>query len=239
MIKVFIGVGHGGNDPGASYGNFIEKDIALTIALECNKTLLRHNVTTLMSRYKDENDSINSEISECNSFNPNLAVDIHLNAGGGDGFEAFYHFKGGKSLTLAQNIEKEVVKIGQNSRGCKTKVGANGQDYYAFIRNTVCPAIIVECAFLDNAHDVSIINTTVKQKKFGVAIAKGILASLGIAYKEDTTNNANTGANTNKAVRRVIVDGQQVGAYSVSNNITTEVNKAIKNNAKKIEIVLI
>ena len=43
---------------------------------------------------------------------------------------------------------------------------------------------IVECAFLDNKTDIKIIDTAEEQKKMGVAIAKGILKTLGISYQE-------------------------------------------------------
>lgn len=184
MAKVFLGVGHGGKDPGAVANGFKEKDLNLTIATACQAELARHGVTVLMSRTNDATEDLDDRVKECNAFNPDLALDIHNNAGGGDGAEVFHHYKGGKGKTLANNILAEVVKIGQNSRGAKTKKNSNGQDYYGFIRSTIAPAVIVECAFVDNKNDIKILDTTEKQKAFGVAIAKGILKSLGIAYKE-------------------------------------------------------
>lgn len=187
MVKVFLGVGHGGSDPGATANGFQEKDLNLAIALACNEELVRHGVTVQMSRTKDENDTLTQEIQECNTFKPDLAIDIHNNAGGGDGVEAFYHYKGGVSKTMADNVLAEIVKIGQNSRGAKTRKGSDGRDYYGFIRETAAPAVIVECAFVDNANDIKIIDTAAEQKVMGVAIAKGLLKTLGIAYKEPVT----------------------------------------------------
>ena len=207
--KVFIGVGHGGSDPGAVANGYKEKDLNLTIALACNEVLQRHGVTVQMSRTKDENDALTDETKECNAFNPDIAVDIHNNAGGGDGAEAFYHYKGGTSKTLAENVLAEIVKIGQNSRGAKTKIGSNGRDYYGFIRETSAPAIIVECAFVDNATDMQIIDTVAEQKTMGVAIAKGILKTLDIAYVEEKKPETTT---TDKLYR------VQVGAYRVKEN---------------------
>ena len=186
MSKVFIGVGHGGSDPGAVANGFREKDLNLSIALACNEALVRHGVITLMSRTSDENDSLNEEIRECNAFSPDFAVDIHNNAGGGDGAEAFYHYGGGTGKTLAENVLTEIVKIGQNSRGAKTRKGSDGRDYYGFIRETKAPAVIIECAFVDNATDLQMIDTAEEQARMGVAIAKGILATLGVSWIEPT-----------------------------------------------------
>lgn len=189
MSKVFIGVGHGGVDSGAVGNGLKEKDLNLSIALACNEVLQRHGVNTLMSRTKDENDDLNEEIRECNAFAPDLAIDIHINAykvNTGDGAEAYYHFGGGLGKTLAENVLAEIVKLGQNSRGAKTKKNAYGKDYYGFIRSTSCPAVIIECAFIDNEVDIKIIDTLAEQKAMGVAIAKGVLRTLNIAYKEET-----------------------------------------------------
>ena len=182
--KVFIGVGHGGSDPGAVKNGFKEKDLNLSIALSCRDELVRHGVTVRMSREKDENDPVGDEVKECNKFAPDLAVDIHNNAGGGDGAEVFHHYGGGTGKTLAKNILSEIVAIGQNSRGAKTKKNSNGKDYHAFIRNTKAPAVIVECAFVDNAKDIQIIDTAAEQATMGVAIAKGLLKTLGVTYQE-------------------------------------------------------
>ena len=103
MAKVFIGVGHGGSDTGA-VSHLVEKDVNLVEALACRDFLEVHGVQVLMSRTSDEDDLLSDEIKECNAFAPDLAVDIHNNAGGGDGFEAYYHYKGGTSKALAENM---------------------------------------------------------------------------------------------------------------------------------------
>jgi N-acetylmuramoyl-L-alanine amidase len=220
--KVFLGVGHGGSDPGA-VKYLIEKDVNLNMALACRDELARHGVQVRMSRTKDENDTLQQEIAECNAFAPDLAVDIHDNAGGGDGFEAYYHIGGGLSKTLAQNIEAEVKKIGQNSRGIKTKVGNGGTDYFGFIRETVCPAIICEGVFVDNKKDAAQADTLKEQQAFGVAYAKGILKTLGIAYKEPTAEKKPAAAASSGKTYKV-----QVGAYKSKANAEAQLAKIKK-----------
>ena len=183
-MKVFIGVGHGGSDPGAVSG-VKEKDLNLSIALACRDVLARHGIEVRMSRTKDENDTLSEEIKECNAFGPDLAVDIHNNAGGGDGAEAYYHHGGGRSKVLAENILSEIVKVGQNSRGAKIRKNSSGKDYYGFIREISAPAVIVECAFVDNASDLKILASEGDKKSMGEAIAKGILKTLGVKFQDE------------------------------------------------------
>jgi N-acetylmuramoyl-L-alanine amidase len=210
--NVFISVGHGGSDPGTSGNGLVEKTVNLAIAQACREVLERHGVNVLMSRYGDEEDK--TKVAECNKFlgKRGIAVDIHNNAGGGDGVEIFHYSGGGLSKTAAQNVINEIIAIGQNSRGLKTRKNSLGREYYAFIRNTIAPAIIVECAFLDNAKDVQIIDTLAEQRTMGIAIAKGILRTLGIAYVEEKPV-ASTAEDTSGKLYRV-----QVGAYKVKAN---------------------
>ena len=180
--RVFIGVGHGGSDPGAVANGLREEDLNLVTALACNEELVRHGVVTLMSRTTDEEDTLKQEIAECNAFDPALALDFHHNAGGGDGVEVFHSINGGKGKELAQAIIDEIVALGQNSRGIKTKRNASGLDWYGFIRQTKAPAVIVEVAFLDSK-DHEFVDTEEEQKRNGVAIAKAVLKKLGIEWK--------------------------------------------------------
>lgn len=189
MPKVFLGVGHGGLDCGAVANGLKESDINLNIALACKDVLEQHGLEVLLSRYKDENDPIEEEIKECNKFDADIAIDIHTNAGGGDGFEVYHHSGGHNSKRLAELLEVEARML-NNSRGMKTKLNSMGKDYYAFIRDTNPPAVIVECAFIDNKEDVKCIDTIEEQRTFGVAYAKGILKYFGIEHvQENSTKN--------------------------------------------------
>lgn len=211
--KVFLGVGHGGSDPGAVSNGFKEKDLNLAIALACQSELARHGVLTKMSRTKDENDALSEEIKECNAYNPDLAVDIHNNAGGGDGAEAICSINGGKGKILAENILAEIVKLGQNSRGVKTRKNSSGKDYFGFIRQIKAPSVIVECAFVDNKTDMKIIDTKAEQAAMGVAIAKGILKTLGISVKaeeKETPKAEAPKAETPKATKTVTQVAREV-----------------------------
>ena len=181
MAKVYIDPGHGGSDPGA-VKYIVERDVNLVMALACRDYLNANGVITKMSRTSNSTDTgINGMAREANSWGADLVISIHNNAGGGDGFEVYHTVGGGKGKTLAQNIEAEVKKIGQNSRGLKTRRDTDGTDYYGMIRLTNAPAVICEGVFVDNATDVHIADTEAKQKAFGYAYARGILKTLGIA----------------------------------------------------------
>lgn len=178
--RVYVGIGHGGSDSGAVGNGFKEKDLTLSIGKYCNERLKQYGIETKISRTTDCDSSINSKVAASNAFKADVCMDIHINAGGGDGSEVYYSHVSPNGKRLAQAIVDSMVKIGQNTRGIKTKLDTDGTDYFGMIRMTDAPAVLVECAFIDNANDIKIINTEAKRKNFGYAIADGVAKYLGV-----------------------------------------------------------
>jgi N-acetylmuramoyl-L-alanine amidase len=177
MSKVYIGVGHGGSDPGAVANGIKEKDLTLDISKALRDYLARNGVETRISRETDKDVSINWRVNEANKWRADLFVEVHINAGGGDGAEVYHTRFGGRGKTLAQNILNAICKLGQQSRGTKTKV-EDGSDYFGVIRETNMPAVLVECAFIDTK-DVWLVDTHAERVQMGEAIGRGVLKTLG------------------------------------------------------------
>ena len=72
------------------------------------------------------------------------------------------------------------MNIGQTQVKTYNRMNKSGRDYFPLIRDTVMDAIIIKCAFIDNEEDNKVISTIENQKRFGKAIAKGILSQLDI-----------------------------------------------------------
>lgn len=198
MAKVYIGVGHGGSDSGA-VRYLVEKDVNLKMALACGNYLKAAGVDVKISRTTDKDSSIIEKVNAANIWGADVSLDIHNNAGGGDGAEVYHSIVGGTGKRLADNILSEFDKIGQNVRGAKTKQ-ENGTDYLGFIRLTDMPAVIIEAVFVDNAADAAQADTDIECVQFGEAIAKGILKTLGIADKvAQTIYRVQVGAYTNRS----------------------------------------
>jgi hypothetical protein len=177
--RVFIAVGHGGTDPGA-VGYVREEDANLTTALEMKRLLEAAGVIVGISRTKDENDPVSEEVKEANAFRPHLATEVHNNAGGGDGFEAWVptDVYAEESRKAAEAIEKQVKAIGQNSRGIKSKKRDDGKDSLAFLRGVNAPKVVLEGFFVDNKTDAKDFDTVAEQKRLAAAYVAGILTYL-------------------------------------------------------------
>lgn len=221
--KVYISVGHGGKDSGA-VKFIVEKEYNLKIAEALAEYLKAKGVEYKMSRTTDIEIDLNDKIRDCNAYNPDLVVDIHTNAGGGKGFEVYRYSGGGTSLTLANNINAEVKKI-MSSRGVKTKLGSNGKDYFAIIRDTNAPAVLLEGGFVDSKSDADFIKAN--YKKLAEAYAKGILKTLGVEDKPKAlpvleTSGYKKGDNTigSLALKELLLLAKKVGInkYNVDEN---------------------
>lgn len=173
-MKVFIGVGHGGKDPGACANNMRESDVNLCMALACQEYLLEHGVECKVSRSIDENDKLAEEIRECKAFDPDVSLEIHNNSGGGNGFECYVTSPSDPAYRLAELIEQEVILSGHKSRGIKIN------KRLGWTNSGLKNAVLTEGFFLDGISDSARFTTNFEQKNLAICYAKGILNFLGV-----------------------------------------------------------
>lgn len=171
MKKIFIAVGHGGQDPGAVANGLREADCNLVMALAMEQRLAEQGLTVQLSRHTDCNDHSRQEVAACRKFAPHLALVLHNNAGGGHGFEAYCPDKGiyaAPSKRLALLLEQEVIAIGQTSRGIRHNPALR------WMKNCCCPTVLCEGFFLDGSDHV-LAQTPQQQQQFGHAYARAVL----------------------------------------------------------------
>lgn len=181
MKKIFLDVGHGGKDSGATSGSFIEKNMNMVTAKACCDELLKHNVQVKLSRTEDNYLSLTERANMANNWGADLFISCHYNAGGGDRGEVIHSVNKGTSLLLAQNIGESLRSIGQSTIKIYEKYASSGVgDYFTVIAASNMPAVIVEPCFIDNDRDCQLADTEETQSIIGVAIAKGILKTIGI-----------------------------------------------------------
>lgn len=150
-MRVVLDAGHGGYDSGAVSGGLKEKDLTLKIVkLIRDKLVKNYIVDVYLTREKDEYISLTNRSTFANVCNADLVVSVHINAGGGTGYESFIH------PNVKNNSEmKELQKLfhRQNilrDRGMKT-------NNFSILRLTNMPAILTENGFIDNQNDMAIV----------------------------------------------------------------------------------
>ena len=125
-------------------------------------------------RLPDVDRSITRDANLANENRVDALVEIHMNSNQGTpgtGTEAFVSIRDtGRARTLATAILNRIEALGFRNRGVKTQVNAQGQDAFAILRLTNMPAVLLECAFINNPADMERFDTNTMAR----AIADGI-----------------------------------------------------------------
>lgn len=174
MVKIFIDPGHGGSDSGAIGNGLLEKDLTLAISLRIRSLLGNYeNVQVSMSRVDDRTVSLRQRTEMANSWGADYFISVHINAGGGKGYEDFIHPASSARSSQYQTVmHNEIMKeIELVDRGMK-------QGNFNVLRESNMPSILTENGFIDSPSDA----VKLKQAAFINAIAKGHVNGLVKIY---------------------------------------------------------
>lgn len=200
MTRIFLDPGHGGSDPGAVGNGLQEKTLTLAIATRIRDILLNEyqGVEVRMSRTNDVFVGLTERTQQANAWNANYFMSIHINAGGGTGFESFIHTNAGAETARLQGIIHPAIiqQMNVTNRGQKR---AN----FAVLRTSNMPAILTENLFIDRAADADLLRSSA----FLDRVARGHVNGLAQAF------NLQRGGGGGGTIYRV-----QVGAFSVRAN---------------------
>lgn len=170
--KIYLDPGHGGYDGGTSIsGMYTEKTLNADIAARV-ADILRSRGATVQVTDTSGYVSLDSRVSQSQSFSPHLFVSIHHNSGvsSAKGTEVFYFNP--YSRQLAKNLSAGVAgALATTDRG--GKYGA-----YRVTTHMEFPAVLVECGFLTNPDELSKLQSDSYKNAIATAIADGIQNTL-------------------------------------------------------------
>lgn len=173
-LIIAIDAGHGGTELGAiGCLNDNEKDVNLEISKILKEKLETNGANVIMTREDDSFVGLNDRVEIANKNNAQIFISIHNNALPDSaahlkstGSEAYYFYPQSKELA------KDVVEALAKETGFKNN-GAKAQSF-AVVRNTNCPAILVEVGYIINPED----NAKLIDKDYQNKIAEAILHGL-------------------------------------------------------------
>lgn len=173
MVKIFIDPGHGGTDPGAVGFGIQEKNVTLQIGLKIREILESEysNASVRMSRTGDSTVSLSQRTNAANSWGADFLYSIHINSGGGVGYEDFIYNRLSNTSRTAQmqrTIHAEII-----SRNNLTDRGMKKADFH-MLRESNMDAILTENGFIDNASDAAMM----KNPRWIELVARGHVIGL-------------------------------------------------------------
>ncbi|MGL5244092.1 MAG: N-acetylmuramoyl-L-alanine amidase, partial [Sarcina sp.] len=189
-MKIGVDDGHtlNGYDTGAvGIANETDWNRAIGNSLRTKLKSLGHTVVncTIDSGCSSINDSLRKRVSIANNSSLDVFISLHANASDShkaNGTEVWISGTGGKAERYAKSVCTILATLGYYNRGVKV-----GNLYVT--KNTVAPAILVECGFIDNQRDVNLFNAD----KIADAICLGVIGQTSNA----TGGNSNTNTSTN------------------------------------------
>lgn len=214
MVKIYIDAGHGGSDSGATANGLQEKNLTLDIAKRLrdylNSNFTGHTIR--MSRTTDQTKSLKQRTDEANNWGADFFLSIHINAGGGTGYEDYIHNSlsdTSQTARLRNTIHAENVKE-QSFWPNRGKKKAN----FHVLRESRMSAMLSENGFIDTKTDADKLRKVSYLNKIAKGHAEGLAKAFNLKRK------SNTGGNT---FYRVVA-----GSYKDRNNANRQVNELKK-----------
>jgi N-acetylmuramoyl-L-alanine amidase len=193
---IVLDPGHGGDDFGTSHNGLVEKNLTIDIARRLRTLLIAAGWNVSMTRDSDidpvsqanlaamhadgkpnpdDRAYLQTRCDVANAINARLFISIHVNYSDSPSVSGttFYWYKPDSEL-LAQTLERAVIPVaGTND------VGPRHENFYV-IRHTTMPSVLIETAFISNAHDAALLRTPVFLQNMAQGIANGVKAYAGV-----------------------------------------------------------
>lgn len=233
-FKLFLDAGHGGDDLGAVGNGLKEKDIVLDVCKRVQSYITKHypDIDCIMSRNDDTYVELRDRTGRANRLKSDCLVSVHVNsasATSANGFESFIYTTDDettKSYLLQTHLHRRLSGLwlvkNRKNRGMKN---AN----FHMVREFKGAAVLVELGFIVNDIDAGLLKDDYFIQRNAEEIAKAVAAYAGV--KNRTVND--------ETMYRVRIDGEQVGAFAVTENVVKAFADAVERGASKIEVELI
>lgn len=218
-ICIVVDAGHGGADPGkVGINKAEEQDVNLQIAKKLKKLLETDGIEVVMTRTDknglyDENannkkvDDMRKRCNIIENAKPVFTISIHQNSYPEEyvkGAQVFYYGESAEGKKLADVLQGTLIEQLDPENHRQAKANAS----YYLLKKTSSPTVIVECGFLSNSQEASLLVTKEYQKKVAEAVHKGIVqylneSGLKIEKKNsDKDSVKNSGKDSDKASKK-------------------------------------
>lgn len=240
MKKIYIDPGHGGANPGATYGKRKESEDVFALAQTVADRLSAvPDIAVKLSRTADTDPELDARTKEANAWGADYFISIHRNAfvpNRASGIEAWIYSKAainGDAYQKAQRIVDALSTVtGLKNRG--VKLGAPKYRDYAVNRDSKMTSCLVEVGFVDNDKDNAAFDRTFYA--MADAIAEAVCVNTGLKYvrKGDVDGNGTVDVNDARTVLRAAVGLEKLSPDAEKRADTDGDGKVTVNDARNI-----
>ncbi|MFC3768345.1 N-acetylmuramoyl-L-alanine amidase [Paenibacillus sp. GCM10012303] len=180
-MKIVIDAGHGGKDPGAIGNGLREKDIVLTLGLRIGQLLAARGVKVIYTRQTDEYLELVERPEVAAREGADYFLSLHVNAGGGTGFETFVQTGATVAAVAYQNVIHQRIALLYKQEGFPDR--GTKQANLAVLRGSEragIPAILAEYGFIDHPKEAAMLTDPAWLERLARATAAGVAAAFGL-----------------------------------------------------------
>lgn len=178
--------GHGGHDSGAVANGLKEENLTLDISKRVKRKLESKyaGVNVRLTRTGDTYPSLQARCDLANRLNAAAFLSVHINSGGGTGFES-YICAGAPSKTkdfqnkIHYHMAPVLKKYGLKDRGKKVDTQTRHGRLHV-LRATEMSAVLVEVAFIDHPKDSKLLKDPAFLDDVAEALADGVADFVGL-----------------------------------------------------------
>ena len=196
-LRVQLDAGHGGEDAGciSPHGGLYEKALVLDIALRAGEILSSRGIEVIYTRTNDTFVSLAGRSGIAAKHKADAFVAIHANYAENQtarGIETFTLPFAKMPSTSSESSMPTIARVGNANDNANTILGHEIQRRmpgrlgeadrglrharYQVLRDTPCPAVLIEIGFLSNKNDSRNLSSNWYRDKIALAIADGVCA---------------------------------------------------------------
>lgn len=192
-VRVVIDPGHGGENLGAQYEDYTEKEMTMIVAQAMKEELEQYQgIEVYLTREGDAELSLKERAEYAAQMDTDFLFCLHFNMSehhtlfGAECWVSAFGENYSKGYSFASAEMELLTEKGLYSRGIKTRLNDKGTDYYGIIRQAVeldVPCVLIEHCHLDQANDQPYYDHGEKLREFGRLDATAVAQYFGL-YSE-------------------------------------------------------
>ena len=194
VVRICIDPGHGGENLGADYNGYLEKDMTLIVAEAMREELAKYEgIEVFMTRTSDVDMSLEERVDYAAEVGADFFFCLHFNMSadhdmyGAECWVSAFDSKYARGMDFAKIEMRALTDLGLYDRGIKTRLNSKGTNYYGVLRmadEVDMPGIIIEHCHLDNYNDEEFYDHHDMLVKYGILDATCVAMYYGLRSDE-------------------------------------------------------
>ncbi len=206
LPTVIVDPGHGGNDEGTKWYGVAEREMTLDLGYRVERLLKTAGFPTLMTRRENVYVSLEDRVRMANRIDDALFLSLHFNSdstGASTGIETFYARRKAppelewtwigffnRPEPVGESDTGEVlagaVHAALANRTEARNRGIHPSNFYV-VHHTKHPAVLVECGFLSNTFEMTLLRQENYRERIAEGIVEGVMSYQKLRSKPNRT----------------------------------------------------